>query len=118
MKNVKALLVLLLVGAGFFVAWKLFPPYVNNYSLKQDLDTMARTYTYAQAATPVAIKADVIAKAKDHDVLLVDENVDVERSATGVNIDIHYTVPVEFPGGKKMELKFAESAGNKLITAK
>ena len=78
MSNLKGFAVVLLVVAVIFLGVKLLPPFVANYNLHADTDNMVLQYTYAQAATPDAIKADVIAKAKEHDITLADEDVDVD----------------------------------------
>ena len=70
-----------------------------------------------QGATPDVIKTEVIAKAKEHDITLAEEDVDVDRSQVGVTIDVHYTVPIQVPG-HVIPLKFEFSSGNKMITAK
>jgi hypothetical protein len=116
MKSLKAWVVLAVMFAVGFLAFKLFPPYVGNYNLHADTDNMAMQYTYAQGSTD-AIRNDVIAKAKDHDIVLTEENVDVERTSAGVTIDVHYVVPVQLPG-RLVELKFEFSSGNKMLTSK
>ena len=117
MSNLKGIVVVLLLIAAVFLAVKLFPPFVANYNLHSDTDNMAMQYTYAQSATPDAIRTDVIAKAKDHDIALTEENVDVDRTQSGVTINVHYSVPVKVPG-RVIDLKFDFSSGNKMITAK
>ena len=117
MKNLKALGVVLIMVAIGYLTWKLLPPFVGNYNLHQETDNMAIQFTYAQGASPEAIATEVIAKAKEHDIVLTEENVKVERSQTGVTIDVHYTVPVQLPG-RMVDVPFEFSSGNKMITAK
>jgi len=117
MKNLKALAVVLVMVAVGYLTWKLLPPYVGNYNLHQETDNMAMQFTYAQGASPEAITNEVIAKAKEHDIELTEENVKVERSQTGVTIDVHYTVPVQIPG-RVINMPFDFTSGNKMITAK
>jgi hypothetical protein len=117
MKNLKGILVVLVVIAVGFLTVKLLPPFVYNYNLHADTDNMVLQYTYAQGATAEGIRADVIAKAKEHDITLADEDVDVDRTQSGVTINVHYTVPVKIPG-REIPLKFEFTSGNKMITAK
>ena len=117
MSNLKGFAVVLLIGAVIFLGVKLLPPFFENYNLNADTDNMVLQYTYAQAATPDAIKADVIAKAKEHDITLADEDVDVDRTQSGVTINVHYVVPVKVPG-REINLSFNFTSGNKMITAK
>ena len=117
MGNLKAIVIVLLVIAAIFLCVKLIPPFVGNYNLHSDTDNMVLQYTYAQGATADAIKADVIAKAKEHDITLTEDDVEVARTQVGVTIDVHYTVPVQVPG-RVIPVKFDFSSGNKMITAK
>ncbi|GEM_PF-6456052 len=117
MGNLKGFLILAVIGAGIFLVAKLAPPYVANYNLHEDVDNMVLQYTYAQNATAENIQAAVIAKAKEHDIELADENVDVARTQMGVTVDVHYTAPVNLPG-RVVNLPFDFHSGNKNITAK
>lgn len=115
--NLKLIATLVIVGVVGLLSFKLGPPYFSNYELKEDLDAIARLATYAQNKTPDDIKKDVINKAKEDDVLLHDEDVQVERTLNGVNISVSYMVHVDILGRGK-DLKFDIAAGNKNITAK
>jgi hypothetical protein len=117
MSNLKGFLALLVVIAAIFLAVKLLPPFVANYNLHADTDNLALQYTYAQGATVDAIRAEVIAKGKEHDITLADDDVDIDRSQNGISITVHYTVPVAVPG-RVIPLKFDFVSGNKMITAK
>jgi len=117
MKNLKMLFTLAVIAGIIFLAIKVGPPFISNYELQQDLDTIARMATYAQAKSAKDITDDVIAKAKDDDVVLTPDNVNVDKTAVGVNIDVKYEVPISLPG-KVVVLKFNPTAGNKLLTAK
>jgi hypothetical protein len=115
--NFKLVATLAIVALVIFLSVKLGPPYFSNYELKEDLDSIARLTTYAQNKTPDDIKKDVIAKAKEDDVVLNDDDVQVERTPNGVNIAVNYSVHVDILGQGK-DLKFELVAGNKNITAK
>ncbi len=117
MKNIKAILTILVLVAAGFLTWKVLPPFVANYNLRSDTDNMVLQYTYAQGATAEAIRNDVIAKAKEHDITLTEDNVNVNKTQVGVSVDIHYSVPVQIPG-RVIDLKFEFTSGNKMITAK
>jgi hypothetical protein len=117
MNNLKGIVALAVMIAAVYLAWKLFPSYVANYNLRADTDNMAMKYTYAQGVTADGIRDDVIAKARDHDITLTEENVDVDRTQAGVTIDVHYTVPVAIPG-RVIDLKFEFTSGNKMLTSK
>src|ERR1022692_4635853 len=99
--NLKLLTTLAVVALVIFVSLKLGPVYFAEYQLKEDLDSMARLATYAQNKTPEDIKRDVIAKAKEDDVMLKDDDVQVERTPNGVNIAVKYSVHVDILGQGK-----------------
>jgi ABC-type transport system involved in cytochrome bd biosynthesis fused ATPase/permease subunit len=115
--NFKLVATLAIVALLIFLSIKLGPPYFSDYELKEDLDSIARLATYAQNKTPDDIKKDIIAKAKEDDVELTEEQVEVERTPNGVNLAVKYSVHVEILGQSK-DLKFSHTAGNKNITAK
>jgi hypothetical protein len=115
--NFKLVATLAILALLIFLSVKLGPPYFANYEFKEDLDSMARLATYAQNKTAEDLKQDVIAKGKEDDVLLKDDDVVVERTPNGVNIKVNYSVHVDVLGQGK-DLKFEIEAGNKNITAK
>jgi len=117
MKNLKGIVAVVVMIAAIYLAWKLFPCYVANYNLRADTDNMAMKYTYAQGVTAEGIRNDVIAKARDHDITLTEEDVVVDRTQAGVTIDVHYSVPVTLPG-RVIDLKFEFTSGNKMLTSK
>ena len=51
MGKIKGLIALLILVGGFYVGWKMIPPYLHNYELKDDLDEIARGLA---AARPVS----------------------------------------------------------------
>jgi len=115
--NFKAFLKLLVVGLAIFLAVKLMPPYIGNYQLQDDLDAIARMATYAQGKSVEDIKNDVVAKAKEDNVVITPDNVTIDKTQVGITIDVKYTVSISLPG-KTLDLNFNPSAGNKLLTAK
>src|SRR5262249_34899591 len=100
-----------------YLCVKFIPPYVNNYQFQSGIESIARFSAYAQNKTAEDIKGDVIAKAREGDVLLPPDGVEVEKTGTTVNIDVKYVVVVDLPG-KPVEMRFNPTAGNKMITAK
>jgi hypothetical protein len=115
--NLRAILGIVVIGVVIFLSVKLIPPYVSNYQFQQQIDSVARYAAYAQGRTAEDIKQEVLAKARECDVLLTPEAVEVEKTGTTVNIDVKYVVQVELPG-KTVEMRFNPVAGNKMITAR
>ena len=115
--SVSGVFSLLILATIIFLAMRLVPPYISNYQLQDDLTSIARFSSYASNKTADDVREEVIAKGREHDVLLKAENVTVEKSGTAVNIDVKYSVHVELPVFP-LDLRFNPSAGNKMITAK
>ncbi len=115
--NFKAFVTLVIVGLSIFLGVKLLPPYVGNYELQTDLETIARMATYAQGRSVDDLKGEVVAKAKEDNVVITAENVTIDKTQFGVNIDVKYTVPIVLPG-RTVTLSFNPTAGNKMLTAK
>jgi hypothetical protein len=113
MGKAKGLIGLLLVVAGFYVAWNMIPPYFHNYQLQDDLDDVARRHSYT-AATEDDIRKAVITKAASDDVVLKEEQVSVVRNPMGVGITVKYRVHVDmvlYP----VDLDFVANSINKRI---
>ncbi len=115
--NFKAIFSVVVLGIIIFLMVKLVPPFVNNYQLQDQIQTIAQYTSYQQAKTAEDIRKDVIEKAKDCGVTLVPDQIRVEKRRTTVSIDVKYTVHVELPV-KPVDLEFNPTGGNKIITAK
>ncbi len=117
MANIRLVLTILFIALMIFAGVKLLPPYFYDYELQQDLESIARLATYAQNRSVGDIKGDVVQKAKEDDVSITPDDVEVQRTASGVNIEVKYSVMISV-FGKAHELKFNPKAGNKNITAR
>ncbi len=115
--NLRVILALAVLATLVFLAIKLVPPYINNYQFQDDLITVARYNTYAQNKTEADIRQEVLGKARELGLPVTEEQIAVEKSSVGVNIDVKYTVVVPVPG-YTFNLKFNPQAGNKMITAR
>lgn len=117
MATFKAVLAIAAFAALIFLAIKLVPPFINNYQLQDEINAVARFSTYAQGKTVENIRDEVILKGKETGIALKEDQVQVEKTTYGVNIDVKYAVVVEVPG-YTFNLKFNPTAGNKMITAR
>jgi Tfp pilus assembly major pilin PilA len=116
MAKLKAFFWVAVFGILVFLAVKLVPHYVDNYQFQDELNNMARVVTYAQAKTEDNVRADVLHLAQQHELPVKSEQIKVNRTQTGVYIEVNYTVVVPVPG-YTFNLKFNPAAGNKMITA-
>jgi len=110
------LLLLAVVAAILFSAFKLLPPYIDNYRLQDSLETVARTATYSKMSED-EIRKQVMGEARQLGVPLDERNIRVQRSGVTVNIAVQYTVKVDLLV-RQVDLEFAPSAGNRNIMAK
>ena len=114
MKRVKALLGLLLVVVGFYLAWELLPPYFANYQLQDALENEARLDSYNPNKTDADIKASIVKEARDLDIRLRPEDIQISRDGPNLAISTTYTVHVDLPGFP-LDLKFSPATKNKRI---
>jgi hypothetical protein len=98
MKRLKALAGLLLVAAGFYLAWVLLPPWFANYQLQDAFDNEARLDSYNPFKTDADIKSSLAKAAQDLDIPLKAEDVQVNRDGPNLTLSASYTVHVELPG--------------------
>ena len=113
MGKVKALIGLLVVVTGFYVAWNMVPPYFNNYQLQDALDDIARKGSYT-AQTDDDIKKAVIAKAETEDIKLREDQIVVSRVRDMLGITVKYRIHVDMVV-HPVDLDFTANSLNKRI---
>ncbi|HEU5402101.1 MAG TPA: hypothetical protein VFU86_12135 [Terriglobales bacterium] len=114
MKQLKALLGLAVVVAGFYLAWVLIPPYYNNYSFQDELDNQARNAVYNQQMTEDDVKKSLAKTAKDLDIPLTADDIHVEKAGSNISIWAEYTISIQTPV-KTIDLKFSPATKDKRI---
>ncbi len=113
MKTLKPLLGLAVVIAGFWMAWKLIPPYFANYQLEDFMMQEARFNAY----TPKSendMRETVFKKAQELDIPLTREQINVQRAGNSISIWAEYSVHVDLPY-HPLDLRFVPTAKNKGI---
>ncbi len=113
MGKIKGLIGLLLVIAGFYVAWNMIPPYFNNYQLQDTLDDVARRHSYTMTSDD-EIKKIVITKAQDNNINLKEDQITVTRTGNGLAITVKYRIHVDMIL-HPVDLDFAANSINKRI---
>lgn len=109
-------LLLLVVAAILFVAYKLLPPYISNYQLQDSIENIARTATYNRWSE-ADIRNEILSQAQDLGIFLEERQVAVQKSGNSVDIAVHYVIPVDLVV-HQMELQFDPGAGNRNIVAR
>lgn len=114
MKTLKSLFGLFLVVAFFYVAWKLVPPYFNEYQFEDAIGQIARYSAYNQQKTEQDIRDEVAKKAGEYDIPLTSEQIKVVRNGAELTISGDYTIHVELPG-YAFDLQFHPNSRQKRI---
>ena len=111
MKTIKALLGLAVLGIAIYLGWTMIPPYFNNYKLEDIIADEARINTYSNKSED-AMRETVYQKARDLDIPLTRDNINVTRSGQSVAIDVNYMVHLDYPI-HPVDLHFQTSSKNK-----
>jgi hypothetical protein len=111
--RLRAIVALVVIAAGIYVAWNLLPPYVNKFQFQDDLDDVVRRVTYAPLPDD-DIKQIVIKKALARDILIKENQVLLTRAANSVAITVHYNVHVDMIV-HPVDLDFTVDSHNKIL---
>ena len=111
--KIKGMFGLLVIAAGFYVAWNMIPPYFHNYQLQDDLDEIARKSSYTNKSDD-DVKAMVIKQAATNDIRLKEDQVTVSRAGDGIGISVKYSVHVDMMV-HPMDIEFSSNSFNKRI---
>ncbi len=112
MKTVRSLFGVLVVVAVFYTAWKIIPPYFNEYQFEDAIAAEARFSSYNQTRTEQDIRDAMAKKAAEYDLPLKADDIHVTRSGPEITIWADYTVHVDLPG-YPFDLKFHPNSKNK-----
>lgn len=85
----------LLFVIAAFVAWKMIPVKLRSVQL---YDYMLEQAKFASAASPKALKRNILRKAQELNLPLTEKTLKVESSGNRIRMSARYTVEVEFPG--------------------
>ncbi|HVS01096.1 MAG TPA: hypothetical protein VMW27_31050 [Thermoanaerobaculia bacterium] len=93
--NLGCILWLLLFAIGALIAWKAVPVKVQSAEL---YDYMVELTKFAASSSPAQLKKQILAKAKELDLPLDPDDVEVQKTPDRIQLEASYTVPLEFPG--------------------
>lgn len=113
MRQLKALLGLAVVVAGFYVAFKVMPPYYNQLRFKEAVETEVRAQSYTNKSED-EIRNIILRHAREYDVPIRAEQIRVMRSGAELSVEAKYEVHVDLPI-YPIDLKFDASAKNRRI---
>jgi len=105
MKALRAIIGLAVVAAFFYVAWKVVPPYMNDYEFQDSVAQIAHEATFNYQRTEQDVRDAVARKAAEFDIPLTSEQVHVTRNGPEVIITGDYSVHIDIPA-RPFDLRF------------
>jgi hypothetical protein len=93
--RLKALIYLVILIVGVFVAFKVVPAYVAEYQLKDKMTEQAK-FAIVNRYTEDQIKDNIFHTIQDLDIPAQRDDVKVQNTNHGLAISVSYTVPVDF----------------------
>jgi hypothetical protein len=94
MQRLKSLVGVLVVVAGFYLLWKILPPYIAAYQFQQELQSISRNNEYSPLDEN-GIRDQVKRTIADIGVPVNPENVVIQKGNGDVTIGVNYTVHVD-----------------------
>jgi len=107
----KAILVTAILVFMIFAAFKMVPPYISEYQLRDKMQETAR-YASVTRSTPEQIKDTIFKEMKDLDIPATREELVVTAEGGRVSISLDYKVPIDLIV-YKFDLHFTPSSANK-----
>ena len=86
---------LIILAIGIFIARKMIPVKVRAADLRQEIMDDAKS---AGMMNEERIRASILAKAREDQLPVSDDNVKITRGSNQITIVVDYVVPIEFPG--------------------
>lgn len=87
---------LLALIIGVVIAWEVIPIKMRSVQLHDFMEDQAAVATYARDTE--AMKKRILAKARELDIPLDKDHLEVTRIGDRVRMKATYTIPAEFPG--------------------
>lgn len=86
---------LVLLAIAIFVAYKIIPVKIHAAEVRQETIDQCKS---AAMRSDEKIKYAIVQKAQENDIALTNDNIVIKRGANDIQIDVDYTVPIDFPG--------------------
>src|ERR1043166_5282888 len=93
--NVGCLFGLIVLALVAFIAYKMIPVKVKAADLKQTVTDEAKM---AGTHRDDVIMKQILAKAREGQLPLTEDNVKITRPPSEITVDVDYSVPIDFPG--------------------
>src|ERR1700756_5757974 len=86
---------LIVLGLALFVAWKMIPVKVKAAELRQTVVDEAKS---AGTHNDDRIRAAILAKAREDNLPVTAQAIDIQRGNGEIPVTVTYTIPIAFPG--------------------
>ena len=86
---------LIFLAIGVFIAYKMIPVKVKAAEIRQEVVDEAKS---AGTHGDDKIKAAILAKAREDELPITEDNIKIQRGVNQITIQVDYVVPVDFPG--------------------
>jgi hypothetical protein len=110
MKSFRAIAGIALIVAVVYATFMLVPPYYSNYQFQDVINSEARMNSYTQK-TEDDMREYVWRKAKEFDIPVTRDQINVKRDGQSVAISVDYQVHVDLPG-YPLDLQFHTASKN------
>ena len=111
MKTLKALFGLAVVAGGIYAAFMLLPPYFNSFQFQDAIESEARVNAYTSKPEQ-EIRETLAKKARELDIPLQAEQINVQRVGNEIAISADYKITVDLVG-RSIVLEFHPTTKNK-----
>jgi hypothetical protein len=111
--KLKAIVFTLIIILGIYVAYKLVPPYVNEYQLQDKMEELAR-FGIVNRYSDEQVRENVYKEVQDLNLPIKREDIKVTVTQATCRISVDYTVPVDM-FFYSTELHFSPSSENKSL---
>jgi uncharacterized membrane protein len=92
--KLKGILIAVIVVLGIYTAWKIVPPYVNDYQLADKMQEQSR-YAIVNHYTEDQIRESIYKVILDLDIPAKKEDIKIVANLNVVKISLEYTVPID-----------------------
>jgi hypothetical protein len=106
--KLKAIIYTAILVAGVYAAFKVVPPYVAEYQLKDKMSEQAR-FAVVNRYSEEKVRDIIYQTIQDLDIPAKREDIKLSNTHAGMAISVSYSVPVDFVV-YKTELNFSPSS--------
>lgn len=92
--RLKSILIIVIVVLGIYTAWKVVPPYVNDYQLADKMQEQSR-FAMVNHYTEDQIRDNIFKAMQDLDIPAKREDIKIVANNNVVKISLEYTVPID-----------------------